>query len=364
LTHVKDGFKVFDANRHVIEPAEVWQRLDGPSGTGVSVGAEGAISVLGRPVSRPRLDFLAQPAYRECFQAAMSAGFSAEATLSDMDREGVDAALLFPTAGMFVPWADHVDRETAASLCRAYNLWLKDYCAADPGRLKGVALLPLQSIDVAVAELRRAVEADGHVAFVMRPNPLLGRFLHDPAYDRLYEAAEALGVPVIVKELMGSVLPTIGADRFPGPTYQAKAVAEPFELMLAFLSFFGANLAERFPRLQVGFAGAGAGWLPYWLERHEEHWGAIPFGTDCPSTLPADWLFERQGFVVADPWETSAPDVMEHGRVLWGSHYPLPEAVTTFPAGPAAITGDRRLADDAKTRLLWEDAAKLFRLDG
>ena len=199
----------------------------------------------------------------------------------------------------------------------------------------------------------------------MRPNPLLKRYLHAPVYDRLYAATQSLGVPVIVKEIMGSVLPEIGAERYPASLYEAKNVVDPFEVMLAFLSFFGANVAERFPDLKVGFAGAGAGWLPFWLERHEEHWGGVPFGNDCPSTLPADWLFPKQGFVVADPWETTVPEVVElvdDGCVLWGSFYPLPEAVTTFPNGAEKLVNDNRLAREAKERVLWGNAAELFRV--
>ena len=365
---MKNGFRVFDCNRHVIEPVDLWERqVEGPAAGRASVAVDASrsrVSVLGRPASRRSLDFLSLDVYRACFADAIAADFSSAATLRDMDREGVDAALLFPTAGMYTTWADHVDGEASAALCRAYNRWLKEYCAAAPERLKGVALLPLQSIDRAVAELHQSV-GEGHVAFVMRPNPLVGRYLHDPAYDRLYSEAQSLGVPVIVKEMMGSVLPTIGMDRFPGLLYQRKAVVDSFELMLAFLSFFGANITERFPELKVGFVGAGAGWLPYWLERHEEHWGATPFGNDCPSTLPADWLFRRQGFVAADPWETTAAAVaavVGEGCLVWGSYYPLPEAVPHFPSGAAAFVEDARLPEETKRRLLWTNAARLFGL--
>jgi len=352
----------------VIEPVKLW-RADpvdpvlGDADVRVSDDRIG-VSVLGRPVSVPRLDFLAADSYRSCFANALSAGFSSEAQLADMDREGVDAALLFPTSGMYAIWADHIDTETSAALCRRYNDWLKSYCSAAPARLKGVALLPLQDVKASIAELRRAVEQDGHVAFVMRPNPLVARRLHDPSYDALYAAAEELGVPILVKEAIGSLLPTMG-QRYRDSIFHTKAVVEPFEILLAFLSFFGANVAERFPGLRVGFIGAGAGWLAYWLERHEEHWGAMPWGLDCASTSPADLLFPEQGFVAMDPWESTVVDVaadVDVGCLVWGSHYPQPDAMGAFPDAVDKLLRAEGLPEDAKRKVLWENAARLFRL--
>src|SRR6266536_2649443 len=100
---MKNGFRIFDCNRHVIEPADLWQKgLDEPIRARAAVTAGGAgVSVMGRPVSRPRFDFLRADAYRACFASTIEAGFSSEANLADMDREGTDATLLFPTAGMY-----------------------------------------------------------------------------------------------------------------------------------------------------------------------------------------------------------------------------------------------------------------------
>jgi len=117
------------------------------------------------------------------------------------------------------------------------------------------------------------------------------------------------------------------------------------------------------PRVRHECLGAGAGWLPFWLERHEEHWGGIPFGYDCPSTLPADWLFERQGFVALAPWETTAPDIAEivsADCLVWGSGYPLPD-LTDFPHEVDRVVNDARLSDEHKRQVLHANAAKLFR---
>ena len=74
-----------------------------------------------------------------------------------MDLDGIDAAFLYPSTGLFAG-AVH-DPELAGAMCRAYNRWLADYCKPYPDRLFGMAMLPMQSIDHAIAEMRFALRS-------------------------------------------------------------------------------------------------------------------------------------------------------------------------------------------------------------
>ena len=115
-----------------------------------------------------------------------------------MDSEGIDQAVLYPTIGLYFSVVE--DPAAAVALAAAYNDWLAGYCAADPRRLFGAAMLPLQDPAAAARELRRAVGELGLVAGFVRPNPCLGRSLSDRAYDVVWEAAEELGVPIGIHE--------------------------------------------------------------------------------------------------------------------------------------------------------------------
>src|SRR6266851_4822539 len=75
---------------------------------------------------------------------------TASVMLQDMDVEGIDLSVLYPTNALFIGGLR--EREFAIAVCRAYNDWLHDYCQTDPKRLKGVALVPLQDIEAACAE--------------------------------------------------------------------------------------------------------------------------------------------------------------------------------------------------------------------
>jgi predicted TIM-barrel fold metal-dependent hydrolase len=94
--------------------------------------------------------------YRFVFADAVAHGFDPASNLRDMDREGVDVAVLFPTLGLYIIWDDGIEPGISAAICRAYNNWLAEYCSHNRPRLNGVALIPLHDTGLAVEELRRA----------------------------------------------------------------------------------------------------------------------------------------------------------------------------------------------------------------
>src|SRR4030095_685722 len=69
-------------------------------------------------------------------------GFDPHARIPDMDLDGIDAAFLYPSLGLFAGAVS--DPAFAAAMCRAYNRWLADYCKPYPDRLFGIAMLPMQ----------------------------------------------------------------------------------------------------------------------------------------------------------------------------------------------------------------------------
>src|SRR5262249_59114458 len=86
-------------------------------------------------------------------------GFDPHARIVDLDMDGIDAAFLYPSVGLFSGAIQ--DPALAAAVCRAYNRWLADYCQPYPDRLFGVAMLPMQSIEAAVAGSRCAHQRVG-----------------------------------------------------------------------------------------------------------------------------------------------------------------------------------------------------------
>ena len=187
---MNNGFAVIDADRHVMEPSDLWDRYLEPE-------FKGRVEITGPFQSRRYIDgrsvsdsdqlprdrtyddeamsaalFTEDPLYRSVFADGVAHGFDPASNLRDMDREGVDVAVLFPTLGLYIIWDDGIEPRISAAICRAYNNWLAEYCSHNRARLKGVALIPLHDTRLALEELRRAKNELGLSGIFWRPNRL------------------------------------------------------------------------------------------------------------------------------------------------------------------------------------------------
>jgi uncharacterized protein len=273
--------------------------------------------------------------------------------LEAMDRDRIDQGLLFPSAGLYLTSVQ--EAAYAAALCRAYNNWLYDYCGGDRKRLLGVAAIPVQDVNLAIEEAKRAVNELGFKGIFVRPNPVNGRNIDDPYYDPLYKTIVELGVPLLIHEGSGAFLPTAGADRFVGQWFFTHTISHPFEQMLASLAMICKGTLERHPELQCVFLEAGAGWLPYWLWRMDEHYEVLKM-------KPSDY-FRRQCFISFEADETRLGEVISSigaERVLFASDYPHWDA--TFPGVTDMILNRKDLDADTQRKIMGENAATLLRL--
>jgi predicted TIM-barrel fold metal-dependent hydrolase len=278
-----------------------------------------------------------------------------------MDNDGIERGMLFPSAGLYLPSVE--EEAYAVALCRAYNNWLYDYCGADRKRLMGVGVIPVQNLTAAIEETRRAILELKFKGIFVRPNPVKGRTLDDSYYDPLYKALQELGAPLMVHEGSGAYLPTAGADRFPGQWFFTHTVSHPFEQMLASLSLICKGTLERHPDLQVVFLESGAGWLPYWLWRMDEHYEILPFQVPWLKMKPSEY-FRRQCYVSFEPDETRLDEVIEAigaERVVFASDYPHWDA--KLSGAPREIIERPDLSSETKKKIMGENAARLLRLD-
>jgi predicted TIM-barrel fold metal-dependent hydrolase len=111
--------------------------------------------------------------------------------LSDMDALGIDQVMLFPT--WFVRLALLRDPRAAVILARAYNDWIDDYCATDRHRLFPCGIVPLQTVEGAIEELRRVAKL-GFKAAAVRPCFWNGRYPTLAEFDPLWREFEELGL--------------------------------------------------------------------------------------------------------------------------------------------------------------------------
>jgi predicted TIM-barrel fold metal-dependent hydrolase len=360
---------VIDADGHVLEPRAAWEHLDRGIRPRIETDARGLdhvivgdddvfVGKLGQ-MGTPGSDVSTGSTEPVPLESARAGAFDAVARLVDMDTEGIDTAVLYPTIGLGF-WGIR-DADGAVAVARAYNDWLASYCATDPGRLHGAAMVPFQSPDEAVRELRRAHEDLGLCAAFVRPNPCLGRSIVDEAYDPFWETAEELGVAVGVHEGLQLAVPPLGSDRTPRNVLVLHAVSHTFEQMFACAQLIAEGVLERHPGLRVVFLEAGGGWVPYWLARLDHQ--VSTYGGYAPRMrLTPSEYFARQCWVSFEIDEATlgvlAPFVGVD-RIVWGSDYP--HADSTFPGALDELRSTiASLPDDAQRRILSTNAATLY----
>ncbi|MDQ1467607.1 MAG: hypothetical protein QOH10_2022 [Actinomycetota bacterium] len=362
--------RVVDADGHVLEPLAAFDgcpehhRLqvtrDSYGLDHVSVGGQEIVTVSLGKLGTPHSD-MADLAHSPTYDEAQSGGFDPVVRLGDMDVEGIDTAMLYPSLGLNF-WSI-TDPDAATSLARAYNDWLAQYCAADTRRLHGAAMVPWQSIEAAIAELRRAHDELGFRAAFLRPNPCLGRTIVHPSHEPFWEAAEQLGVTIGIHEGSANTIETLGADRRPFNPLILHAVSHAFEQMLACAQLIAFGVMERHPALRFAFLEAGGGWAPYWLWRLDEQ--VDGFGGFCPEMkLTPSEYFARQCWISFEIDEPSLPalaPLVGTERILWGSDYPHHDS--TFPGAVAKLRATiAPLPEPDQARVLGTNALDCYRL--
>ena len=183
---------------------------------------------------------------------------SAEGVLGDADRDQIDTMVLYPSLGLCTPTLE--DTEFAAGFARLYNEWIADYCASSGGRLRGIAVTPIEHGDVAIDIMREARDL-GLVATHIPP-ALKSRNLDHPDLDPFYAAVVELGMPLGIHGAPGVHLPKIGVDRFTN-YIQVHCISFPFDQMTAMTALVSGGVFDRHPDLRVAFLEAGVGWVPF-----------------------------------------------------------------------------------------------------
>jgi predicted TIM-barrel fold metal-dependent hydrolase len=329
---VLKGYRITDVDGHVQEPRDLWERRLEPAFLAdlPRLAADGRRYYRGQErnykLSEPVLAAFARRTL-ETYREQAEAGWDPASQIRSMDRMGVDVSYLYPTDGLFMWHFRNMDPGTATALTRAYNDWLHEFSSFDPIRLRPVAALALQDPALALAELRRASAKLGMRAIYIRPNPVDGRTLGDPALEPLWEECEREGVAVGIHEGAHCQLETAGAERF-RTDFALWSCSHPMEQMMAFLALLEAGVLERHPRLRVAFLEAGCGWVPYWLWRLDQRWRNVAFEVEQNVRMAPSDYFRRQCWVALEADEPYLEDVIHHvgeDRLLFASDYPHPD---------------------------------------
>jgi predicted TIM-barrel fold metal-dependent hydrolase len=277
-----------------------------------------------------------------------------------VDQAHVAVSVLFPTAGL--SYGLITDPQWAAALAYGYNNWLHDrFIQPNAGRIKGMALIPVQDPALAVEELRRAVTELGMLGAIL-PAVGLQRAFGAPEFWPIYEAAQELNVVLAVH---GAPAYNLGLDRFQ-KLIEVRTLTHPFSQMIQLTSLMFNGVFDTFPRLRVAFCEAGAGWVPFMAERLDLEYGARSQQAPALKRRPTEHLAGGQIFVHCELDELGlarAIDALGRDDIFFcASDYPH-ELKTEFPEKVKAFRERRDISEQAKRNILWHNPVRMYNLD-
>ena len=377
-------FLTVDADGHVLEPRDTWQKYLEPKhrddAIRIEKDAEGVECLLVEnkvhPALRGRLGALGgiemdstelmtvgQRSYED---GCPKGGWDPAARLAVMDDERIDVALLYPTIG--IAWEGLVETPAlATAYSRAYNRWIVDFCSHDRRRLVPIAHICLKDPAGAVEEVKRA-RKDGCAGIYLSPDPVSrgGRQFDDPELVPFWETVQDLDMPIAFHVVArhqsllddfvggGDLLAMGGAVVF-SFTFLA------LDVMAAFTSMMTRGMFEKYPRLKCAVLEAGSNWITAWLDRMD-HKTEVMHAFTPMKLLPSEY-FKRQCLISAEPDESITAAVAQHlgeDYLIWASDYPhLDASFNVVGEIREKIAG---LSEPAQRKILGENAVRFYGL--
>ena len=368
------GYRVISSDDHVFEPADLWVSRIEPGFReraphvvrtedgndwwycdGYRLVGAGAGAQVGRRFEEPEKVSLSDK-----LENVRPGGYIPEEHVKDMDLEGVDGSIIYPTVGLFLYSVP--DGHLLTSIFRTYNDWLAEYCSASPQRLKGIAMLNVDDVQEGVKEMERCA-GKGLPGAMITLYPPGERTYDSPEYEPLWAAAQDLEMPLSLH---------IGTNRLgPGQDFPEIDEQNPasicnvdhwVRMSLAHMIYGG--VFERYPKLQVGSVEMELSWVPHFLDRMDYVYTQRPlelikrrFKNEM---LPSDYFhsnvflgFQEDGLGIQ--WR----HIIGVDNLLWGSDYP--HAESTFPRSREII--EEILLDcteQEKAKIVGENAARIY----
>jgi len=290
------------------------------------------------------------------FEDLHRSGWDATHRIADQERDGVSAEILYPTVGMML--CNHPDLDYKKACFDAYNRWLQSYCSTAPQRLLGQAQTAMRTPEEGIADIRRAKEM-GFVGVMMPGNPGLEDY-DSPIYDKFYEAAIELGMPLSFHILTSQ---SDSLKNYRGPKINAfQAIIRGCQDIIG--TFIYGGVFERHPRLKLVCVEADAGWAPHFMYRMDHAYKRHRYWLKCAEMqrLPSEYFRENVYLTFQDDWTAfAAVNQCNPRRLMWANDFPHSDS--TWPWSQEMLAEHtKNLTDEQKRWILHDNVKELYQL--
>ena len=161
---MRNGFRIIDGDGHMQEPLDIWDNyveqpfhhrrplVSGHVGRYLFNYHPCEAFPEGRGSVRP------ESVFADCedrYGDAWRNWWALSDRLTEIDKEGLDIQVGFPTNGNSATSGHITDPKLQAALVRAYNNWATDYCKDSDGRVQFIGQVTLLDVNEAIEEARR-----------------------------------------------------------------------------------------------------------------------------------------------------------------------------------------------------------------
>lgn len=379
------GFKIYDADAHVMMTPEMWRDLPKQYALRrprpVAIGDSGDLAhwrtswlLDGRLEPHPygpgthaantpgmtMVDYGAKPDNAGDFNAVglsigtVTAGDVA-ARLKAMDSMGADVQMIFPTT-LYATMSE--DPGLEAALFRCYNRYIAAQCAQAPKRLKWAGLLPMRDVGQGIAALEEMVKLGASTVVVFGT---VGEQLHSAdAFRPIWDAVAASKLPVCVHMAMS--FPPF--DQLCHSIQDANMIGKAMPAQLAFVALVGHRMMERYADMKVAFLEFGGEWIFYSVGRMTHYMEINKRRMADPSMLPTQTAEEiaKSGrfFLAVESSDKMMPHelaLLGDGQILYSSDFPHGEGRDN---AAEEIIERTDITKEQKRRILYDNAVSFF----
>ena len=373
-------YRIVSGDGHVNDPPDLWltrvdrkyrdrvpRLVDTPEGTRLYCDGMELSFISGQTQAGRRYTDPENFTHKVTWEDVRPGGYIPEERVKDMDIDGVEIDIVFPSAGNAcyrIP-----DTELLTAICRAYNDWLVEFCSAYPKRLKGVAMLNTDDVPAAINELERCIKL-GMVAGMMPLKPLPDRPYNSPVYDRLWAAAQDMQVPLCCHTgttrmpLLSSGVSSVSLSGG-GPQLGSRSSDAFFRDSLCDMIY--GRVFERYPKLVIGCMEMGIGWVPFFMRSLDRGYVFSLNRAEDPKfkdgALPSDFIRRNIFFGFQDDdLGIRIRDVVGVDNLVFSDDYPHHNG--TWPRSRQVL--EQMMAgcpEEEKAKMAGGNAVRIFRLD-
>ena len=274
-----------------------------------------------------------------------------EQRIADMDSLGVDIQVVSTTAGFY-----QYDKEPAvtAAIARDCNDEIYQMTLDYPERLAGLATIPMQDANAAVAELERAV-VQLRFKGAMIGDQVNGKTFDEGEFFPIWKAAEEMGALIFIHQ--GGQ--TIGSER--QPRYHVRnTIGNLADRVVTFAAFTFGGVMDKFPDLKICLAHGG-GYACFGAGRMDRGWQVRSEARVNINQPPSNYLgkFYYDCLTHSEPALRMLIDSVGVERVALGTDWPADMRID-WPV--SWVMGLESLTQEEKEAILWKNLEKLLSL--